>query len=132
MVRATGTGSGLAAQRGIRGALARLALAIRAALTSPAGRWLSLAFLCGQLLDVYTTHVALASGRFQEANPVFAPALASNEVLALLVKLALAGLVLLAALTKLSGTRRTVVLGVLAFISLEAPITNGLRMAGLL
>jgi hypothetical protein len=81
---------------------------------------------------VFTTHVALASGRFQEANPVFAPALESNQAVALLVKLSLAGLVLLAALTKLTGTRRMAVLGVLTFISIEAPLTNGLRLAGVL
>jgi len=119
-------------QRGLRGALSRLVAAVR---TGLAARWalpLSVAFLVGQLCDVFTTHVALASGRFQEANPVFAPALASNEVVALLVKLSLAGLVLLAALTKLTGARRTAVLAVLVFISLEAPLTNGLRLLGVL
>lgn len=114
------------------GAISRLVAAVRAGLAS---RWalpLSVAFLAGQICDVFTTHVALASGRFQEANPVFAPALASNEVVALLVKLSLAGLVLLAALTKLTGARRTAVLAVLVFISLEAPLTNGLRLLGVL
>jgi Domain of unknown function (DUF5658) len=106
----------------------RLRLACRA----PIVRILSLMFLVGQACDVLTTHVALASGRFDEANPLFAPALASNEALALLVKLAIAGLVLLAALTKLTGTRRVVVLGVLAFIALEAPATNALRILGLM
>jgi len=119
-------------ERGLRGVLARLVAAVR---TGLAARWvlpLSAAFLVGQVCDVFTTHVALASGRFQEANPVFAPALASNEVVALLVKLTLAGLVLLAALTKLTGRRRTAVLAVLVFISLEAPLTNGLRLLGVL
>jgi Domain of unknown function (DUF5658) len=119
-------------ERGLRGALARLVAAVRAGLSSRWGLPLSVAFLVGQACDVVTTHVALASGRFQEANPVFAPALASNEVVALLVKLSLAGLVLLAALTKLTGTRRTAVLAVLVFISLEAPLTNGLRLLGVL
>jgi hypothetical protein len=93
---------------------------------------LSVAFLVGQVCDVFTTHVALASGRFQEANPVFAPALASNQSLTLLVKFLIACVVLLLALTKLTGSRRMVVLGVLAFISLEAPMTNGLRIVGVL
>ncbi len=118
--------------RGLRAAGLRVAAAVRVALRSRWTRWLSITFLVGQLCDVLTTHVALASGRFEEANPVFAPALASNELLALLVKLSLAGLVLLAALTKLTGTRRTVVLAVLVFISLEAPATNALRILGML
>ena len=109
-----------------------LLLRLRLALRPPMVRILSVAFLVGQVCDVLTTHVALASGRFQEANPVFAPALSSNEALALLVKLTLAGLVLVAALTKVRGTRRTVVLGVLAFIALEAPTGNALRMLGVM
>jgi hypothetical protein len=118
--------------RGLRGVWHRLAVAAGRGLRSPWNRVLSVAFLVGQVCDVFTTHVALASGRFQEANPVFAPALASNQGVALLVKFCLACLVLLAALTKLTGPRRMVVLGVLAFISLEAPVTNALRIAGVL
>jgi hypothetical protein len=110
----------------------RLVAAVGAALRSRWSRAFSAAFLVGQVCDVITTHAALASGRFQEGNPLFAPALESNQALALLVKLSLAGLVLLAALTKLTGTRRTTVLAVLAFISLEAPATNALRMLGVL
>lgn len=119
-------------ERGARGAFLRVLAAVRVGLRSRVSRVLSAAFLIGQVCDVFTTHVALASGRFQEANPVFAPALASNEIVALLVKLTLAGLVLLAALTKLTGTRRTAVLAVLVFISLEAPATNALRLVGVL
>jgi len=115
-----------------RGVRARVGFAVRRGLRSRWNRVLSVVFLVGQVCDVFTTHVALASGRFQEANPVFAPALESNQALALLVKLTLAGLVLLAALTKLTGTRRTAVLAVLAFISFEAPMTNALRLVGVL
>ena len=131
MVSAT-PGKRVQPSRGVRASLLRLAAGLRRALHSRWTRGLSAAFLVGQMCDVLTTHVALASGRFQEANPVFAPALETNEAVALLVKLTLAGLVLLAALTKLTGTRRTVVLAVLVFISLEAPATNALRMAGVL
>lgn len=120
------------APRGLRGVLNRILLAVRRGLRSPWNRVLSVAFLVGQVCDMFTTHVALASGRFQEANPVFAPALASNQWLALMVKLVLACAVLTVALTKLTGSRRIVVLAVLAFISLEAPVTNALRMVGVL
>jgi len=117
-----------------RGTAARHSLwsRLRIALRTPLVRILSIAFLVGQACDVLTTHVALASGRFEEANPVFAPALSSNEALALAVKLSLAGVVLLAALTKLTGSRRIVVMCVLAFIALEAPATNALRMLGVM
>lgn len=131
MVSAT-PGQRVQPSRGVRASLLRLAARLRRALRSRWTRGLSAAFLVGQMCDVLTTHVALASGRFQEANPVFAPALETNEAGALLIKLTLAGLVLLAALTKLTGRRRTVVLAVLVFISLEAPATNALRMAGVL
>lgn len=132
MVSATPGGHQVAGERGLRAALHRVAAAARLGLSRRWARPLSIAFLLGQACDVLTTHVALASGRFQEANPLFAPALASNEVVALLVKLSLAGLVLLAALTKLTGARRTAVLSALVFISLEAPATNALRILGVL
>jgi hypothetical protein len=110
----------------------RVFASLRRALSSRWTRVLSVAYLIGQLFDALTTHVALASGRFEEANPVFAPALSSNQTLALSMKLFLAALVLLAALTKLTGPRRTVVLAVLVFISLEAPATNALRILGVI
>ena len=132
MVSATPGGHRVAGERGLRAAFHRVVAAARLGLSRRWARPLSIAFLLGQVCDVFTTHVALASGRFQEANPLFAPALASNEVVALLVKLSLAGLVLLAALTKLTGARRTAVLSVLVFISLEAPATNALRILGVL
>jgi hypothetical protein len=132
MLTVGSSGRRVEAPRSRRGVLARLGVSLRSALSSRWTRVLSLTFLVGQVCDVFTTHVALASGRFQEANPVFAPALESNQAVALLVKLSLAGLVLLAALTKLTGTRRMAVLGVLTFISIEAPLTNALRLAGVL
>lgn len=96
-------------------------------------RLLSVAFLTGQVCDALTTHVALASGRFAEANPIFAPALGTHhQLLAMALKLGLALAVLVAAMTKLADPRRQVVLLVLAFISLEAPMANGLRLLGVL
>jgi hypothetical protein len=110
----------------------RLWLPVSAALEDRWVRLLSLVFLVGQLCDAITTHVALASGNFQEANPVFSGIILSHQRLALLVKMSLAVAVLLAALTKLSEPRRRVVMVVLAVISLEAPLTNALRMLGVL
>lgn len=96
-------------------------------------RLLAVAFVTGQICDTATTHVALASGRFAEANPFFAPALdAHHQALAMGLKLGLALLVLGLALTKLADPRRQAVLLVLAFISLEAPAANGLRILGVL
>jgi hypothetical protein len=95
-------------------------------------RLLSIAFITGQLCDTLTTHVALASGRFAEANPIFAPAIETHQGLAVVIKLGLALGVLVTAVTKLADPRRRTVLLVLAFISLEAPTTNALRMLGVL
>lgn len=106
--------------------------AVQLGLEGAWNRWLAAIYVVGQVFDVFTTHVALASGRFQEANPLFGPALQSHEAVALLVKLGLAALVLLATLTKLTGLRRTAVLGVLAFITIEAPALNLLRLVGVL
>jgi Domain of unknown function (DUF5658) len=110
----------------------RLWPAVAAALDDRWVRLLSLAFLVGQLCDAITTHVALSSGNFQEANPVFSAVIQSHQRLALLVKMTLAIGVLLAALTKLSEPRRRVVMVVLVVISLEAPLTNSLRLLGVL
>ncbi len=96
-------------------------------------RLVSVAFFTGQVCDTLTTHVALASGRFAEANPFFAPALsADHQGLAMALKLLLSLTVLVLAVTRLAEPRRRAVLLVLAFISLEAPATNGLRILGVL
>jgi hypothetical protein len=96
-------------------------------------RLLSVAFITGQVCDTLTTHVALASGRFAEANPFFAPALESHhQLLAMGLKLGLSLAVLVAATTRLADPRRQIVLLVLASISLEAPAANGLRILGVL
>lgn len=127
-------GSGLARAAAVH--LRRLAAAL-APLIAAAGqrrvRLLSVAFVTGQVCDTLTTHVALASGRFAEANPFFAPALEANhQLVAMSLKLGLSAAVLLLAMTRLADPRRGVVLLVLAFISLEAPAANGLRILGIL
>jgi Domain of unknown function (DUF5658) len=101
-------------------------------LADPVVRILAVAFMTGQLLDAVTTHVALDSGRFAEANPIFAGPLTTHPALAFLVKLLLGMSVLTAALTAIGPRRRRVILGVLAIISLQAPLMNALRMAGIL
>jgi hypothetical protein len=99
-------------------------------LADPLVRVLAVAFMTGQLLDAVTTHVALDSGRFSEANPLFAGPLTTHPALAFVVKLLLGMTVLTAALTVIGPRRRRLVLAVLAIISLQAPLMNALRMAG--
>ena len=90
------------------------------------------AFVVGQVCDTVTTHAALSSGRFAEANPFFGPALVTHPGLATVLKLLLAAVVLTAAMVKLAEPRRRMVLMVLAVISLEAPTSNALHMLGVL
>ena len=117
----------------MRERVARWVLTLVGALSRRRLRLPAAAFVTGQIGDALTTRTALASGNFAEANPLFAPALATHHLaLAMGVKLGLALLVLLVALTRLADPRRQVVLLVLAFISLEAPATNGLRLLGVL
>ena len=101
-------------------------------LADPLVRVLAVAFMVGQLLDAVTTHVALSSGNFAEANPIFAGPLTAHPALAFAAKLVLGGAVLTAALTLVGPRRRRVILAVLAIISVQAPLTNALRMAGVL
>lgn len=101
-------------------------------LADPVVRIIAVAFMVGQLLDAVTTHVALSSGNFAEANPLFAGPLTAHPALAFAAKLMLGGAVLTAALTLVGPRRRRVILAVLAIISLQAPLTNALRMAGVL
>jgi hypothetical protein len=101
-------------------------------LADPLVRVLAVAFMVGQLLDAVTTHVALSSGRFSEANPFFAGPLTAHPALAFVAKLLLGTTVLTAAVTVIGPRRRRLVLAVLAVISLQAPLMNALRMAGVL
>jgi Domain of unknown function (DUF5658) len=95
-------------------------------------RLLAAAFVVGQILDAVTTHLALTSGHFAEANPLFAGPLSSHPTLAFTAKLLLGAGVLAGALVFIGPRRRRVVLTVLAVISLQAPLMNALRMAGVL
>lgn len=101
-------------------------------LADPMVRILAVAFMVGQLLDALTTRLALSSGRFAEANPLFAGPLNANPGIAFAVKLLLGLAVLTAALTVVGPRRRRPILAVLAAISLQAPLLNALRMGGVL
>ena len=103
-----------------------------ATLADPVVRLLAAAFVAGQILDAVTTELALGSGHFAEANPFFAGPLSSHPVIAIAAKLLLGLGVLGAALRFIGASRRRMVLTVLAVISLQAPLMNALRMAGVL
>jgi len=116
-----------------RSLVQKLVLPLLVAMRERRLRLVSVAFLTGQVCDALTTHVALASGRFAEANPFFAGALQANhQGLAIALKFGLALTVLVMAVTKLGDPRRGMVLLVLALISLEAPAANGLRILGVI
>lgn len=102
------------------------------ALADPVVRLLAAAFVAGQILDAITTELALGSGHFAEANPFFAGPLSAHPVIALAAKLLLGLCVLGGALRFIGASRRRVVLAVLTLISLQAPLMNALRMAGVL
>jgi hypothetical protein len=116
----------------LRAVLATLWRPLLHGLTDRRLRLFVAAFVIGQVCDTVTTQAALSSGRFAEANPIFAPALVTHPGLATVLKLGLALLVLTAALTKLAEPRRRLVLFALAFISLEAPASNALHILGVL
>ena len=88
---------------------------------------------CGQLLDLLTTYYALASGRFQEGNPIFGGAVDAHSGVVVLTKLVVAlGVVVVSALEISSVGRRRLAVGLVALISLAGPIPNLLRVAGLI
>lgn len=118
--------------RPLQTAVLQLVRPLAAALGDRWMRLLGVAFITGQVCDTLTTHVALASGRFREANPLFAPAMDEHQTLALVLKASIAVAVLMMAVFKLRDPRRRMVLGVLALISLEAPLTNSLRILGVM
>lgn len=100
------------------------------ALSEPSARVSAVAFACGQLLDAATTRSALATQNFREANPLFAGVAEVHPNGLLLLKVLLAGLVLTVAAVAVPRHRLGAVLAVLAGISLEAPLMNGLRLLG--
>lgn len=94
-------------------------------------RFMATVFLVCQVLDAVTTEVALRSGRFIEANPVFAPVIGRHLDGAVLVKMVVALGVLVITVAGLGADRRRLALAVLAGISLQAPLVNAAHMVGL-
>lgn len=89
------------------------------------------AFLVMQSLDSVTTALALATGRFSEANPLFDHLMTSAPVAGYAFKLAIAVLVVaLLLLLRLRWRMRRVVLTVFIVTSMVAPVANMLRVTG--
>jgi hypothetical protein len=96
-------------------------------------RILALIFLITQLLDVVTTQRALATRRFQEGNPWLDAVTSRHPFLVYGAKLLIALLVVSALLLlRLRWRLRKAVLVAFTVASLVAPITNVLRIDGLL
>lgn len=96
-------------------------------------RTLALIFLVTQLLDVVTTQRALATKRFEEGNPWLDDVTNQHPFLVYGAKLACAVLVLVALLLlRLRWRLRKAVLVVFTVASLVAPVTNLLRIGGVL
>ena len=104
-----------------------------AALADPWFRVLVMVFVGAQLLDLVTTYSALASGRFQEGNPLFGGAVNSHSGVVVLAKLVVAvGVVMITALEISSISRRRVALGAVAAVSVVGPGLNLLHLTGVL
>ncbi|HEV7679051.1 MAG TPA: DUF5658 family protein [Candidatus Dormibacteraeota bacterium] len=94
---------------------------------------LCLVFLTTQLLDVISTHRALASARFEEGNPWLADMTNNHPLVVFGAKLLAAVLVLIVLLSlRLRWRLRRAVLTLFAVASLVAPVTNTLKLAGYL
>jgi hypothetical protein len=94
-------------------------------------RMLCLIFLCSQLLDVITTHSALATQRFQEGNPWLAEMTNQHPFLVYGAKLLCAAAVLTVLLMlRLRWRMRLAVLSLFTLASLVAPLSNALRING--
>jgi hypothetical protein len=89
-------------------------------------------FCAAQLLDGLTTYIALASHRFQEANPLLGGVLDSHPLAALGLKLVLAAVVITVLLTlQLRWRLRLAVITLFAIASVVAPLENLLHLTGL-
>lgn len=103
------------------------------ALADPWFRAFAVVFVAAQLLDLVTTYGAIASGRFQEGNPLFGGAVNAHSGVVVLTKLVVAlGVIVVSALEISSVGRRRLAVGLVAVISLAGPIPNLLRVAGLI
>lgn|SRR5487761_1025186 len=89
-------------------------------------------FCAAQLLDGITTYFALASHRFQEANPLLGSVLDSHPLAAFGVKVMVAGLVVTALLAiRIKWRLRLAVTTLFAIASMAAPLVNMMRMSGI-
>jgi hypothetical protein len=94
-------------------------------------RMLCLIFLISQLLDVISTHTALATQRFQEGNPWLAEMTNQHPFYVYGAKLLVAGCVLTGLLLlRLRWRLRLAVLSVFTMASLIAPLANAMRVQG--
>jgi hypothetical protein len=94
-------------------------------------RMLCLIFLITQLLDVVSTHTALATQRFQEGNPWLAEMTNRYPLLVYGAKLLCAAAVLGALLLlRLRWRMRLTVLSIFTMASLVAPLINAMRING--
>jgi hypothetical protein len=88
-------------------------------------------FLAIQVLDAVTTWLALRTPRFTEGNPWLDQAVATDPLLTYAAKLTIAlGVVTSLLLIRMRWRLRDCVLAIFAVISLIAPASNALRLAG--
>jgi hypothetical protein len=104
---------------------------LRAVLAWRDVRLLAGIFLAIQVLDALTTWLALRTPRFTEGNPWLDQAVATHPLLTYAAKLAIAlAVVTSLLLIRMRWRLRDCVLGLFAVISLVAPASNALRLAG--
>jgi hypothetical protein len=106
---------------------------LRNVLAWPDTRFLGVMFLVTQVLDVVTTWRALATHRFREGNPWLDDVTNRHPFLVYGAKLALAMLILTALLLlRLRWRLRLAILAIFTAASLVGPITNILRIRGMI
>lgn len=106
---------------------------LRNLLAWPDTRFLCVTFLVTQALDVLTTWRALATHRFREGNPWLDDVTDQHPFLVYGAKLLLAVLILVALLMlRLRWRLRLAILAVFTAASLVAPVTNILRIRGII
>lgn len=94
-------------------------------------RVLALVFLIAQVLDVGTTLTALRVPGLREGNPLVTGLPGGGIGTAIVVKLMLAVVAVIAVLGGVSRPRRLPVLVVMVAVSLEAPVVNALHLLGM-
>lgn len=122
---------GQARERAHPAGVAEAARRIRSLLAWRDVRLLVAIFLGAQALDAVTTSLALRTGRFEEGNPWLDEAVATHPLLTYLTKLGIALVIVTALLLiRIRWRLRDWVLFLFAVLSLTAPVTNLLRLAG--